>query len=62
MQIGGSLALLAIGAILYLAVEDRVSGIDIPMVGLILMVVGAIGLVVSLILATTGGRRDDPRL
>jgi len=42
--IGTSLLLLAIGAILAFAVSARVSGVAIPTVGVILMVVGAIGL------------------
>lgn len=52
MQIGASLTLLAIGAILALAVEDRVDYIDLPMVGVILMAVGAVGLIVSLVVST----------
>ena len=62
MYIGGSLVLLAIGAILYFAVEDRVEGIDLPMVGLILMIVGLLGMVVSLVVSNQQrDRRVDPR-
>jgi hypothetical protein len=60
MQIGSSLFLLAVGAILAFAVQDNVRGIDLPMVGYILIVVGAIGLVVSLILGTRSRRDQVP--
>jgi|tagenome__1003787_1003787.scaffolds.fasta_scaffold20947812_2 hypothetical protein len=49
MTIGGSLLLVAIGAILRYATNLHVKGIDIDTVGLILMIVGAIGFVVALI-------------
>ena len=48
MGIGSSLFLIAVGAILTFAVDADVSGIDIATVGLILMVVGVIGLLISL--------------
>ena len=48
MYIGGSLLLIAVGAILRYAVADTIDTVDLPMVGMILMVVGAIGVVVSL--------------
>jgi hypothetical protein len=48
MYIGGSLFLIAVGAILRWAVADAWEAVDLPLVGLILMVVGGIGLVVSL--------------
>jgi hypothetical protein len=56
MGIGVSIFLLAIGAILYFAVSATVSGISISTVGVVLMVVGAIGLLFSLIVLT-GDRR-----
>ncbi|MGN6741736.1 MAG: DUF6458 family protein [Amnibacterium sp.] len=56
MSIGTGVALVVIGAILYFAVHATVSGIDIPTVGLILMVVGAVVFVVGLILAVRGRR------
>ncbi len=43
MGIGVSLFLIAVGAILAFAVEAEVGGIDIDTVGIILMIVGAIG-------------------
>ena len=48
MGIGTSLFLIAIGAILKFAVNERVSGIELSTVGVILMVVGVIGLLISL--------------
>ncbi len=50
MGIGVSVFLLAIGAILAFAVELSVSGIDLATVGVILMIVGAIGLVTSMVI------------
>ena len=55
MGIGASIVLLALGAILAFAVEFDISGLDIKVVGIILMVVGAIGLVLTMI---AFGRRD----
>ncbi len=49
MGIGISIFMLAIGAILTFAVEFETSGIDINAVGVILMIVGAIGLLLSLL-------------
>ncbi len=45
--IGTSLMLLALGAVLAFAVTLRTTGIDIHAVGVILMVVGFIGLIIS---------------
>ncbi len=49
MYIGGSLFLAAVGAILYWAVDYRVPGVNLHMIGLILMVIGAIGVLFSLV-------------
>jgi hypothetical protein len=49
MAIGISLVLIAAGAILRYAVTEAVSGVALPTVGLILMIVGIVGLVFSLI-------------
>jgi hypothetical protein len=48
VETGTSLFLIAVGAILYFAVNASISGISIATVGLILMIVGIIGLVISL--------------
>lgn len=55
MGIGVSIFLLAIGAILTFAVEASVSGLDINVVGVILMISGAIGLLLTMLVF---GRRD----
>jgi hypothetical protein len=47
MGIGVSIFLLALGAILAFAVDVQANGIDINTVGVILMIVGAIGLATS---------------
>jgi hypothetical protein len=48
LGIGTSLFLFAVGAILKYAVTTDVSGIDLDVVGVILMIVGAVGFVLSL--------------
>ncbi len=55
MGVGVSLILVAAGAILTWAVDATVSGLNIHTVGVILMVVGAIGLVLSLIFWSSWG-------
>ena len=57
MGIGTSLFLIAAGAILYFAVDADISGIEITTVGIILMVIGVIGLLISLFMLGTA-RRD----
>jgi hypothetical protein len=57
MGIGVSVFLLAVGAILTFAVDASVSGIDISMVGIILMVAGAIGLLLTLVVWGPRSRR-----
>ena len=61
MGIGVSIFLLAVGAILAFAVEATVEGLDIAMVGVILMIVGAIGLLFSLLFWSSwaGGTREE---
>lgn len=62
MGIGVSLLLVAAGAILIWAVDATVSGVDLVAVGWILLVVGAIGALVSLIFWSSWGgvhRRED---
>jgi hypothetical protein len=57
MSSGISLFLIAVGAVLYFAVTKVVDGLNIGAVGVIFMIVGALGLVVSLItLAMTRAR------
>lgn len=52
-----SIFLIAAGAILRYAVTVTVSGVELQTVGLILMIVGIIGLVISLAVVFAGGRR-----
>lgn len=61
-SVGLSLLLIAVGAILAWAVNATVAGLDIKVVGAILMVVGAIGLLLSLLFWASFApfaRRDD---
>ena len=48
MGIGGSIFLLAVGAILAFAVNADISGIDINIIGWILMAAGLVGLIITL--------------
>jgi hypothetical protein len=48
MGIGTSIFLLAVGAILAFAVTDSISGVDLTVVGYILMGAGVLGLIVSM--------------
>jgi hypothetical protein len=66
MGIGASLVLAAAGAVMLWAVDATTSGFDIHTAGAILLVVGAIGFVVSLFFwsswggfGTAGGRDRD---
>jgi beta-lactamase regulating signal transducer with metallopeptidase domain len=55
MGIGVSLILIAAGAILTWAVNATVSGLNIHTIGIILMVVGAVGLVLSMMFWSSWG-------
>ncbi len=56
---GTSIFLIAVGAILRYAVTASTSGISLPTVGLILMIVGIVGLVLSLLYLLTWRPRRD---
>jgi hypothetical protein len=73
MSIGASLFMIAVGAILRYAVSDSIEGVDLPVIGLILMIVGIVGLLISLFMYANATRRTgvverdryverDPRL
>jgi hypothetical protein len=69
MGIGISIFLIAAGAILAFAVTATVSGLELATVGWILMIVGALGLVLSLLFWSSWARgrrvvqtRDDVNL
>ena len=55
MGIGVSLILIAVGAVLTWAVNATVSGLDINTIGVILMIVGAIGLILSVMFWSSWG-------
>jgi hypothetical protein len=55
MGIGVSIILIAAGAILTWAVNASVSGLELQTIGVILMVVGAIGLLMSMIFWSSWG-------
>lgn len=55
MGVGVSLLLIAAGAILTWAVSAETSGIDLNTVGVILMIVGAVGLLLSLVFWSSWG-------
>ena len=59
MGIGTSIFLIAVGAILNWAVTDTIAGVELATIGVILMVAGIVGLLVSLLVADRWGRRDD---
>ena len=59
MRIGASLALIAVGAILKWAVTvDNTHGFNVNTAGVILMIVGLIGLVITAIYMSTRRRTD----
>jgi Domain of unknown function (DUF6458) len=60
MGIGTSIFLIAVGAILRYAVDVTVEGVEIDTIGLILIVVGIVGLVISLAIIFMGND-DRPR-
>ena len=61
MGIGISVFLIAVGAILVWAVTGDVAGVNLDVVGWILLAVGALGALLSLVFASTwgwGARRE----
>jgi hypothetical protein len=56
MTVGGSIFLIAVGAILRYAVTDSISGINLATVGLILMIAGIVGLVIGLFMYANARR------
>lgn len=61
MGIGTSIFLIAVGAILKFAVNTSISGLSLQTVGVILMVVGVLGLVLSFFWLTALRDRRRPR-
>jgi len=62
MTIGTSIFLIATGAILRFAVSDRIEGVDLSTVGLILLILGVVGLIIGLWQTRrfTAGRDPEP--
>jgi hypothetical protein len=58
MTLGTSLLLIAVGAILRFAVNVTTSGFNIHTVGVILMIIGVVGLILSLLYMTMWDRRE----
>ena len=58
MRVGVGLVLIAIGAILTFAVTGKVSGINIQTVGVVLMIVGVTGMLITLVLLSVRRRTD----
>jgi hypothetical protein len=52
MGIGAGIFLLAVGGVLAFGVSDRISGVDLTMIGYILMGAGALGLVLTIFLTS----------
>ena len=61
MPLGSSLLLIAVGAILRYAISAAVTGVSLPTIGLILMIVGGAGLILTLLymLMWAPARRAD---
>ena len=60
MTIGASLFLIATGAILRYAVTWHLSWIRLPTLGLILMIIGAVGLLLGVLLIARGRWEEAP--
>lgn len=60
MSIGASIFLIAVGAILRYAVTAQIADVDIQTVGLILMIAGGVGLLITLFLYAQRSRTEPP--
>ena len=56
MTIGASIFLIAVGAALKFAIADSIDGIDLGVIGIIMMVAGAVGLIAGMIMQTNARR------
>jgi hypothetical protein len=52
MSIGAGIFLLVVGAVLAFAVDVQLAGVDLTLIGYILMAAGLVGLVLGLVLMT----------
>ncbi len=68
MRIGTAIFLITVGAIIRYALTFNVSGVSRPVIGLILIIAGVVGVVLSLIYSASarsrgvGGPYEEPRL
>lgn len=62
MSIAAAIILAAIGAILRYAVSDSIDGVDLQTIGLILMIAGAVGFLLTLLLELGGRNRRTERV
>lgn len=62
MSIAAAIFLAAAGAILYFAVDEEIAGIDLDTVGIILMVAGAVGLLLTMLMQFGGRSRRTERV
>ncbi|MET7463818.1 DUF6458 family protein [Nonomuraea sp. NPDC005501] len=64
MGVGVSIFILTLGAILKFAIEPDVFGdaVHMDVIGLIFMIVGGIGIVLTVVMAPRRGRTSDDRL
>ena len=59
MSIAAAIFLMAVGAILRYAVSDSIEGIDLEIIGLILIIAGAAGLLLEFLRQAMARRRTD---
>jgi hypothetical protein len=58
MRIGASLFLIAVGAVLKFGVTTHARGFSVGTIGVILMIVGGVGLLITLAMLSTRRRTD----
>jgi hypothetical protein len=56
VTIGGSIALIVIGAILRWGITWKPANVDLPVIGVILMIAGGVGLIISIVFLATRRR------
>jgi hypothetical protein len=56
LTIGGSIALIVIGAILRFGITWKPAHVDLGAIGIILMIAGAVGLIISIVFLATRRR------
>lgn len=61
MSIAATVFLIAIGAILRYAISDSIEGVDLQVVGLILMIAGIVGFLLTVAMQLSNRNRDTVR-